>query len=233
MTKEVLDKKVSELNSKIEQNNDTNSQATNNFKKTKKINSIIQFTVPALLIFLFFFTAVLHNNENEILNGILIIFFVISLIAGLVFYGASYIIFGHKEKQLIQLVRKLEENNKEIYSQLYELKLTYLSELFNTTKSQIIFDLEDIVKTHSTLFNWYQTNESTDVVIKALQEKYKMHTNKLITSDLQVENLKLQNEGIAIDNSQKKFWTCQFCGNMNRADEMSCIKCGGIRPSLE
>lgn len=111
---------------------------------------------------------------------------------------------------------------------------TELCSLFGITQYQLEYDLTGILNIHAELRNdWWLIQGKTDVIIDALSRKYQRDNNEIVKSDLQVEHLKLQNESIAIDNTQKKFWTCQFCGNMNRADDMSCIKCGGIRPSAE
>lgn len=82
-------------------------------------------------------------------------------------------------------------------------------------------------------YDFWQSLEHINTVEDLLAEKFKKRTYTNSKQELSLQNLELKNESIAIDNTQKKFWTCQFCGNMNRADDMSCIKCGGIRPSME
>ena len=83
------------------------------------------------------------------------------------------------------------------------------------------------------VFKLLSSDEDIDLIEKELKKKYEKQVVESELNQLKIENLKLQNESISIDNEQKKFWTCNFCGNMNRADDMSCIKCGGIRPSIE
>ena len=84
-----------------------------------------------------------------------------------------------------------------------------------------------------TTYDFWQNTDCINGVKDLLGRKFKSINFTDSEQDLKLQNLKLQNESIAIDNTQKKFWTCQFCGNMNRADDMSCIKCGGIRPSMD
>ena len=82
-------------------------------------------------------------------------------------------------------------------------------------------------------YDFWQSLEHIHTVEDLLAEKFKKRTYTNSKQELSLQNLELKNESIAIDNAQKKFWTCTYCGNMNRADDMSCIKCGAIRPSTE
>lgn len=136
---------------------------------------------------------------------------------------------SNKDQEITEQISKKEELNPK----WRDFVIQELCMRFGITPTQFEYDLTPILYQHPELKEWWMEQERIDVVIEALTRKYKRTYNELEKSDLEVENLKLRNEGIAIDNTQKKFWTCQFCGNMNRADDMSCIKCGGVRPSIE
>lgn len=86
---------------------------------------------------------------------------------------------------------------------------------------------------------WVEKSK-VDFIFNRLCEKYHRKVNGIIKDELSVEKAKLQNENLSLKNETIKIkinltrpWTCQFCGNMNRGDDMSCLKCGGIRPSSE
>jgi len=86
---------------------------------------------------------------------------------------------------------------------------------------------------------WIEKSK-VDFIFNRLCEKYHRKVNGIIKDELSVEKAKLQNENLSLKNETIKIkinltkpWICQFCGNMNRGDDMSCLKCGGVRPSSE
>ena len=106
-----------------------------------------------------------------------------------------------------------------------------LCDEFSITQEQFDFDITPILNQHVNLRQmWFLSNAGIDVIRNALAQKYKRMTHEMQLNDLKIENMQLQNEGLAIDNLQKKNWRCGSCGNLNRADDMSCINCGAIRP---
>ena len=133
--------------------------------------------------------------------------------------------------KLANLPKSYEKKENKFKQELYNHRIKYFQEIFNLTQAQLEYDLTGILNAHiSFKDNWWLTNESADVIENALNQKYKRTANEETKADLHIENLKLQNESLEIDNTQKKFWVCSFCGNTNRGDDMSCIKCGGTRP---
>ena len=130
----------------------------------------------------------------------------------------------------INLTKVYAEKEKELCKELYNLRVSYLCERFDLTQAQLSYDLTGILNTHPQFKkDWWKYNDSVDVIENALEQKYRRHLSEEKTTELHIENLKLQNESLEIDNSQKAFWVCSFCGNTNRGEDMSCIKCGGIR----
>lgn len=129
----------------------------------------------------------------------------------------------------------LERDNKHTYPQrlnqistdTYSTYLRYFAGKYNTTCEQIEFDLQRI--TNLNINGWWTTSNKADVIENELDKFYVFSQNAIKRDTLTVENLQLQNESIKIDNNQKKFWTCAYCGNYNPGSEMSCIKCGAAR----
>lgn len=206
--------------------------------KISLIASICVFVVGVLIIPGIIGSIGKTDTAQNISWGVAGVSFAITFIGGILF-----LVFGKFreiddkdfQKQLINKENSVIEFTAKRTALIELLRQFVISELcqqFNLSSYQIEYDLTPIINQHPELSDWWTDQEKIDVVIEALMRKYKRTNNELEMSDLKVQNLKLQNEGIAIDNTQKKFWTCQFCGNMNRADDMSCIKCGGIRPSM-
>jgi len=141
--------------------------------------------------------------------------------------GIVYFIFGNFIILCLRNVqtRVIAYND----SKIHRLSNNYLCERFSLTQEQLDWDLTGIINAHPGFKTWWQKQSSVAVVEKALNDKYHRYTIEQQTGNLKVENLKLQNESIAIDNTQKKLWTCPHCGNVNRADDLSCISCGGNR----
>lgn len=172
-------------------------------------------------------------------NGVAGTSFVATLIGGSIFWVfSSFQKTDDKDfkKALVNnetSIREFMDKQTALINLLRQFVIAELCQQFSLSQYQIEYDLTPILNQHPELNEWWIDQEKIDVVVEALIRKYKRTYNELEKSDLQVENLKLQNESIAIDNIQKRFWTCTYCGNMNRADDMSCIKCGAIRPSLE
>ena len=204
-----------------------------NTLKNKKINgwSIALYCYPIFCIILAIILYKITNNEFIIL---LFIFFLLG--------GSSIILFGReiynrkKNKQLTKLKNEIAVINSNGYAFISE----YLCNLLNINSVMLLDELNLLSNSYSALlmksgitYNFWQNVDCINGVQDLLSRKFKGIDFDNKSQDLKLENLKLQNESIAIDNTQKKFWTCQFCGNMNRADDMSCIKCGGIRPSSE
>ena len=124
------------------------------------------------------------------------------------------------------------DREQKLCKELIDLRVSYLCERFNLTQAQLNYDLTGILNAHPQFKqDWWKHNDYVDVIANALEQKYRRNTTEEKVSELHIENLKLQNESLEIDNSQKKLWVCSFCGNTNRGDDMSCIKCGGIRPN--
>lgn len=116
-------------------------------------------------------------------------------------------------------------------SLIYYCVCGMLCDEFSITQEQFDFDITPILNQHVNLRQtWFLSNPGIDVIRNALTQKYKRMTHEMQLNDLKIENMQLQNEGLAIDNIQKKNWRCGSCGNLNRADDMSCINCGAIRP---
>lgn len=116
-------------------------------------------------------------------------------------------------------------------SLVYQCACGMLCDEFSITQEQFDFDITPILNQHVNLRQtWFLSDPGIDVVRNALAQKYKRMTHEMQLNDLKIENMQLQNEGLAIDNIQKKNWRCGSCGNLNRADDMSCINCGAIRP---
>ena len=93
-------------------------------------------------------------------------------------------------------------------------------------------------KTTNYIEHFWLYKDKVDFVYDKLYEKYHKRIRSEIKENLSIEKSKLQNEQLSLKNENLKVkinltkpWTCNFCGNMNRGDDMSCIKCGGIRPS--
>lgn len=131
----------------------------------------------------------------------------------------------------INRAKVYKSRETKLCKELYDLRTTYLCERFELTRAQLSYDLTGILNAHPQFkTDWWKHNDNVDVIENALDQKYRRNSTEVKASELHIENLKLQNESLEIDNSQKKFWVCTFCGNTNRGDDMSCIKCGGIRP---
>lgn len=227
-TKETLMSKIAEL----QQQTETENKNIHNYWLSKRKYTVILWFGGAVLGFVLFASAlgIMDMNEiiGELLFGLLIMVIVGMPIAFMVIKG----IWNSKITKARKTVADNNETVPKLSAELKELVFNELCQQFVITPYQLEYDLNSIL-TPDMKNNWWCVQGKIDVVCTALSRKYQRTANDLAKSDLEVENLKLQNESIAIDNVQKKFWTCQFCGNMNRADDMSCIKCGAIRPSME
>ena len=136
-------------------------------------------------------------------------------------------ILGHEYKKIC--VNRATKAIDETQAKLYSLGCSYLANYHCITVEKLLYDLPYVFNAQINQTNWWMSINNVDVINEALKIKYNYVMTDLEKSNLQVQQLRLQNEGLAIDNQQKKFWTCTFCGNMNRADDMQCIKCGGQR----
>ena len=203
-----------------------------NTLKNKKINNwdIALMCYPILSIILL----TLYADTNNTFFGL---FFIFSLLLALPIILIGREVIKHKKnKQLTKLANEIDVINSNGYTFISE----YLCNLLNINSVMLLDELNLLSNSYSALlmksgitYNFWQNVDCINGVRDLLSRKFKGIDFDNKSQDLKLENLKLQNESIAIDNTQKKFWTCQFCGNMNRADDMSCIKCGGIRPSSE
>ncbi len=203
-----------------------------NTLNNKKINTwdIVLICYPILSIILL----ILYANTNNSFFGLLCIF---SLFSGLPIILIGREVIKHKKnKQLTKLENEIAVINSNGYTFISE----YLCNLLNINSVMLLDELNLLSNSYNALlmksgitYNFWQNVDCINGVQDLLSRKFKGIDFDNKSQDLKLENLKLQNESIVIDNTQKKFWTCQFCGNMNRADDMSCIKCGGIRPSSE
>ena len=155
----------------------------------------------------------------------------------------------NKNEAMITLIR---DDMIEIFVNDFDVDATSIKyDIHNilTSKNKSKFNLQTIVnqqRHYNPVTRRWNTTKETKIIeyfwldfnqvyllYNILYDKYYKKIINKQKEKLQLKKLELQNESIAIDNEQKRFWTCNFCGNMNRADDMSCIKCGGIRPSGE
>ena len=147
-----------------------------------------------------------------------IIIFALELIFGVI---------GHDRK--VNKIKELDKKLQTLNDEYYQIACSYLANYHNITVEKLLYDLPYVFNAQIDQTNWWLSLNNIAVINEALKIKYNYVMTDIEKSNLQVQQLKLQNEGIAIDNQQKKFWTCNFCGNMNRAEDMQCIKCGGQR----
>lgn len=202
--------------------------------KISLIVAICIFVVGVIIIPTFIQAIIPRAN----VGGIIGVSFGATLIGGVVYWVFNSFRsiddkeFQKKIKDKETSIREFTVKQTALVDLLRKFVISELCQQFNISSYQIEYDLTPILNQHPEIRDWWTDQEKIDVIVEALVRKYKRTYNELEKSDLEVQNLKLQNESIAIDNTQKKFWTCQFCGNMNRADDMSCIKCGGIRPPM-
>ncbi len=190
--------------------------------------------IIGFLLFLFLIiSGVTKYRIFIVLCIILVISLVIMVVLGF-YQGIKKIL---TDKRIIKTDNKLSielDRRNTIRELLKEYVISELCAQFGITQHQLEYDLKDIMTQHPDYeVDWWAIKDKKDIVCNELSRKYKLAQNEMAKSDLEVENLTLLNESIAIDNEQKKFWRCNFCGNVNRADDMSCINCGGIRPIKE
>jgi len=134
-----------------------------------------------------------------------------------------------------------KQKSKYSHNSTVTSRLTEVFALLNIINDcRLDVELDQLEKDVSRMVNrglisdrWCFSDEDIDIIEKELKKKYEKQVTESELKQLKIENLKLQNEGIAIDNVQKKFWRCVSCGNLNRADDMRCPSCGGIRPLEE
>ena len=88
--------------------------------------------------------------------------------------------------------------------------------------------------------HFWLDKRKVDFIYDKCCEKYHKKSTSTIKENLSIQKSQLQNENLSLKNETLKIkinlikpWTCQFCGNMNHGDDMSCLKCGGVRPSSE
>lgn len=153
----------------------------------------------------------------------------------IVSFGSGVVTLAISICILFEIKRRAEHHRAELisYTQdlVYQCACGMLCDEFSITQEQFDFDITPILNQHVNLRQtWFLSNPGIDVIRNALTQKYKRLTHEMQLNDLKVENIQLQNESLAIDNAQKKNWRCGSCGNLNRADDMSCINCGAIRP---
>lgn len=224
-TKETLMSKIAEL----QQQTETENKNIHDYWLSKRKSTvIIWFGGAALGAILLFSAAAVGDTFGEILFCLLAMVIIGMPVAFMIIKG----VWNAKITNSRKIVTTNNETIPKLSAELKELVTNELCQQFAITPYQLDYDLNSIL-TPDMKNDWWCVQGKIDVVCTALSRKYQRTANDMAKSDLEVENLKLQNESIAIDNVQKKFWTCQFCGNMNRADDMSCIKCGAIRPSME
>lgn len=217
--------------------------------KKNKINpfTILLFCFPVFVLLVLRFI-VYHTNINispvYLLFGLLI--FLMAIIIG------RKIVNDSKAKK----VQSLEKEYNTAILNLQNFVFAYFCSVFNLSKVRLDAELELLARTYPNVvlrstvtyrrvvngmrhdekiinYGFFKSLEHIKAVEDLLAEKFKKRVYTNDKQDLSLQNLKLKNESLAIDNAQKKFWVCNFCGNMNRSDDMSCIKCGGVRPSLE
>ena len=223
-----------------------------NTLKNKKFNAwtLALFCCPVVFIIWLVIDISIALHDESTIGNVAMSIFVTCLFISLPIILIGREISKHKKnKQLTKLENEIDTLNSNGYTFISE----YLCNLFNINEVMLLDELNLLSKSYGTLvmkstktnvdivhnqyttttsYNFWQNVDCINGVQDLLSRKFKGIDFDNKSHDLKLENLKLQNESIAIDNNQKKFWTCQFCGNINRADDMSCLKCGGIRPSL-
>ena len=135
----------------------------------------------------------------------------------------------------INKIEYLEKTIAELDNEGYNLVSQSLCEHFNISLSRLSDELRLILQLYPTVMGskyYYWTDiDCINEVYNILSRKFKQESYTDSTMDLNLENLKLQNESINIGNKQKRFWRCDYCNNMNRAEEMKCLGCGVVRPN--
>ncbi len=204
------------------------------------------FIAPAVFFIVLLFALFMLGNVGILLLIILAIVSFTILSIGREVYNDK------KEKRIKQIEKEIEDTNIAGYNLIGNC----FCELFGITKVMLLDELDllsnsypNIVRKSTNTVTTYENGNSHSVVTTTylfwqyddcitgvkdlLERKFKARNFTDNEQDLKLQNLQLQNESIAIDNAQKKFWVCDHCGNTNRADDMSCIKCGAIRPVTE
>jgi hypothetical protein len=138
----------------------------------------------------------------------------------------------------INKIEYLEKTIAELDNEGYNLVSQSLCKYFNISSSRLTDELRLMLQSYPTVVRKMGTNYYYWIDIGCINEVYNILSRKFkqesytdSTMDLNLENLKLQNESIDIDNKQKRFWRCDYCNNMNRAEEMKCLGCGAARPN--
>jgi len=123
---------------------------------------------------------------------------------------------------------------EDLITELCAANIMLFAKEFDKSPQQIQYDLASVLMMYPDSKNdWWMSRGTAKVIKEELCRQIELKSNGMKQSSLKVRNLQLQNEGIAIDNVQKKFWRCVSCGNLNRADDMRCPSCGGIRQMEE
>lgn len=215
--------KYRELFNKWKVEKDNNSNKASN-SKNKAIGIIITFGIIFLLsIFLFI--------VNYRLGCLLFVVNLITFFIGMAFtpIGKRKDIDGMMKKSIIQLLST--ELNVSVPNIEYELNNVFRGhkELQGHEEIEIYYVGKSKRQRPILVEDWFWNEEKFIVVYDVLGKKFKKNIREEQKADLQVENLKLRNEGLEIDNSMKKTWECAYCGNINMGTEMNCIKCGASR----
>lgn len=197
---------------------------TQKLKKQGQSRRLLITILAFVLGFIFFIVG--GGYESSLLLMIGVILCVVGGVCGVFFACRS---LPYDKKLNIQL-DKVENEFETLLTELCAANIMWFAKEFHTSPQQVQYDLSAIFSVHPELRdNWWYKRSTSQVVETELKKRLYYINNELTKSGLQVQNLQLQNEGIAIDNSQKKFWRCSHCGNLNRADDMQCPACGGIR----
>ena len=149
------------------------------------------------------------------------------------------------------LLNKVKEQCLEIFAQNLNISVYELSDALKTYISRNKKELEieeaynynsfinpatgrvNTKKESFKIENFWLDKKKVDWIYNKLCTKYK---KSMVKEDLTIDKLRLQNEQLKLQNKEleikidlAKPWTCQYCGNMNRGDDMSCLKCGANR----
>lgn len=205
---------------------------TKNFQKNLKILYIVGGISICLCITCAVIAEAKSSNFFEFLALVFFVFPIVNILGMNIMMMLNKRAVDKCKKTSIDIDKEIAECSSKrdaLYPKWRGFVITELCMQFNITPAQFEFDITPILNQHPELREWWTSQEKIEVVVEALTRKYKRTYNELEKSDLEVQNLKLQNESIKIDNTQKKFWTCAYCGNYNPGLEMSCIKCGAAR----